>query len=150
MTQGPDLRAVLAELLGAQGLAVLCTQGGGQPYASLVAVAETEDLADLYFATARATRKYANLTAERRVALLADSRSNRESDFREATAATATGVAQEVEGAEREAGQALLLAKHPHLADFVSSPGCALFRVRVETYVVVQQFQRVRTFRPSP
>lgn len=147
MTSPPGAHEAVRELLRAQRLAVLCTQGGGQPYASLVAVAETEDLTDLYFATPRATRKYANLTAERRVALLADSRSNRESDFREATAATATGVAQEVEGAEREAGQALLLAKHPHLAGFVSSPECALFRVRVETYVVVRRFQDVVTLR---
>jgi len=150
VTEPEGLRDVVRGLLASQPLAVLATQGGGQPYASLVAFAPSSDLASLYFATTRATRKYANLHEERRVALLVDNRSNRESDFREAIAATATGFAQEVIGGEREPIQALYLAKHPNLGPFVSSPECALFRVRVETYVVVQQFQQVRTLHPSP
>jgi nitroimidazol reductase NimA-like FMN-containing flavoprotein (pyridoxamine 5'-phosphate oxidase superfamily) len=138
----------VGRLLASQPLAVLATQGEGHPYANLVAFTPSPDLASLSFATGRATRKYANLRAEPRVALLVDNRSNRESDFREAVAATATGVAEEVTGPERERIQEHYVSRHPHLAPFVSSPECALFRVRVETYVVVQEFQRVLTLRP--
>ena len=148
MTASQGLRELVAGLLTSQPLAVLATQGGGQPYANLVAFAASPDLASLYFATTRATRKYANLSRERRVALLVDNRSNRESDFRDAVVATATGHAEEVIGTERGPVQDLYLARHPHLANFLSSPECALFRVRVETYVVVQEFQRVRTLVP--
>ncbi len=148
MTESQDLRELLTGLLASQPLAVLATQGGGQPYANLVAFAASPDLANLYFATTRATRKYANLSQERRVALLVDNRSNQESDFRDAVVATATGYAEEVVGAEREPVQDFYLSRHSHLATFIASPACALFRVRVETYVVVQEFQRVRILRP--
>jgi nitroimidazol reductase NimA-like FMN-containing flavoprotein (pyridoxamine 5'-phosphate oxidase superfamily) len=51
------LRELLAELFDSQRSAVLATQGGGQPYCSLMAFAATGDLRDLLFATLRATRK---------------------------------------------------------------------------------------------
>jgi len=143
-----DLLEVVRRLLASQPLAVLATQGGGQPYASLVAFVPSGDLATLAFATSRATRKYSNLNEEPRVALLMDNRSNRETDFREATAVTATGVAEEVLGADRAAVRTLYVGRHPHLAAFVEAPSSVLFRVRVETYVVVQEFQRVVTLRP--
>jgi len=49
----------LKKLLQSQPLAVLATQSRGQPYASLIAFASSDDLKSLYFATTRATRKYA-------------------------------------------------------------------------------------------
>ena len=87
----------LRKLLRSQPLAVLATQNQGQPYASLVAFASSDDLKSLYFATTRATRKYANLSGDSRVAMLVDNRSNNASDFSLAMAATATGTAVEVD-----------------------------------------------------
>jgi len=55
------LKRNLRKLLRSQLLAVLSTQNQGQPYASLVAFASSDDLKSLYFATSRSTRKYANL-----------------------------------------------------------------------------------------
>src|SRR5512136_3185486 len=92
----------LRKLLQSQPLAVLATQNQGQPYASLIAFASSDDLKSLYFATTRSTRKYANLSSDSRVAVLVDNRSNKASDFRWAMAATATGQAREVGPAERE------------------------------------------------
>jgi nitroimidazol reductase NimA-like FMN-containing flavoprotein (pyridoxamine 5'-phosphate oxidase superfamily) len=137
------LRRTLEDLLQSQKLAVLATHKGGQPYTSLVAFAATRDLEQLLFSTTRSTRKYANLMEDSRVALLIDNRSNRDSDIHAAVAVTATGEADEVPGKEREALQAVYLAKHPHLKDFVSSPSCALFRVRADTYYLVRRFQHV-------
>jgi nitroimidazol reductase NimA-like FMN-containing flavoprotein (pyridoxamine 5'-phosphate oxidase superfamily) len=133
----------LKKLLQSQPLAVLSTQSGGQPYASLVAFASSDDLKSLYFATTRATRKYANLSGDSRVALLVDNRSNKASDFRWAMAATATGTAMEVGPGARENVLSLYLAKHPHLKDFVHSPTCALCEIRVKTFYVVTRFQHV-------
>ena len=137
------MRRDLEELFTNQTLAVLSTQNEGQPYASLVAFAASKDLKALFFATTRATRKYANLSSNPRVAMLVDSRSNEVSDFRWAMAVTATGKAEEVEGQEREKALKTYLAKHPHLDDFVSSPSCALLRMRVERYYVASRFQNV-------
>lgn len=140
----------LKKLLQSQPLAVLATQSQGQPYASLVAFASSDDLKSLYFATTRSTRKYANMSGDSRVALLVDNRSNKASDFRWAMAATATGKAEEVSLATRKRVLELYLAKHPHLKEFVQSPTCALCEIRVQTFFVVTRFQHVMEVHVRP
>jgi len=137
------IKRELRMLLRSQSLAVLATQNQGQPYASLVAFASSDDLKSLYFATDRSTRKYANLSGDSRVAMLLDNRSNKASDFRLAMAATATGTAAEVPSRERERALGRYLDKHPHLNDFVHSPTCALCKILVRTFFVVTRFQSV-------
>jgi nitroimidazol reductase NimA-like FMN-containing flavoprotein (pyridoxamine 5'-phosphate oxidase superfamily) len=133
----------LQDLVTSQRLAVLATQSEGQPYASLVAFTPTPDLQYLLFATGRATRKYENLSAQSKVAMLVENTSNQESDFHAATAATAVGSAEELNGPESGHAARELLARHPHLSDFVKAPSTALFRVRVEQYTMVRRFQTV-------
>ena len=144
-----QLETQVRELFRTQGLAVLSTQGEGQPYSSLVAFAATPGLDALLFATTRTTRKYSNLAAEPRVSFLIDNRSNREADFHEAMAATAVGTAGEAEGASLTDLRRIYLAKHPYLEDFLAAPTCALIRVRVEAYYVVERFQDVRILHPK-
>lgn len=138
-----DMRRDLEALFSTEPLAVLSTQNEGQPYGSLVAFASSEDLKELYFATTRATRKYANLSSDPRVAMLVDSRSNEVSDFRWAMAVTATGKAEEVKGQEKQKVLKTYLAKHAHLEEFVRSPSCALLKILVESYYVATRFQNV-------
>jgi nitroimidazol reductase NimA-like FMN-containing flavoprotein (pyridoxamine 5'-phosphate oxidase superfamily) len=135
-----SLKKTIQELFSGQRLAVLSSTGDGQPYASLVAFAATEDLKHIIFATTRSTRKYANLSSESKVALLIDNRTNEERDFSYAVAATALGSAEEVRNHERESCLEIYLRKHPHLQEFVSSPSCALLTVSVEKYYVVNKF----------
>lgn len=87
---------IVRNLFSTQKLAVLATQNNGQPYASLVAFVGREDLKEILFATPRTTRKFANLTADSRVAVLINSSENRPSDFHRAVSVTATGTAEEV------------------------------------------------------
>jgi len=137
------LKQRLRELFTTQRLAVLSTHNKGQPYASLVAFAASNDLKYLYFATTRATRKYRNIAHDPRVAFLIDSRTNQEADFHDAIGVTATGRAFEVEARAEEAAMAIYLAKHPYLETFVGSPTCALFAAQVERYYLVERFQKV-------
>jgi len=146
----PEMKVIIQDLLTTQPLAVLSTHQSGQPYSNLVAFAATPDLENIFFATTRATRKFANLMADPRVALLIDNRSNQETDFAEAAAVTVLGVAREVQGSEREQGLQVYLAKHPYLEEFVTAPSCALLRVKIEKYILVSQFQEVREVSPSP
>jgi nitroimidazol reductase NimA-like FMN-containing flavoprotein (pyridoxamine 5'-phosphate oxidase superfamily) len=143
LKENEKIREILRELFASQKLAVLGTHQGGQPYGSLVAFAVSPDLKNLFFATTRATRKFANLQADSRVSMVLDNRSNRVIDFRKAVAATALGRAKEVRGEERKRLAKIYLAKHPHLKDFVASPTCALVRIRVEVYYLVWRFQNV-------
>ncbi|MBM4324706.1 MAG: pyridoxamine 5'-phosphate oxidase family protein [Deltaproteobacteria bacterium] len=133
----------MKKLFSSQRLAVLATQSKRQPYGNLVAFMATEDLKYLLFATTRATRKYANISSNPRIAMVVDTRSNQEADFHQAAAVTATGVVKEIVGPQKRRFQKLYLSKHPYLKEFVSSPTCALLKVEVETYYVVRQFQNV-------
>lgn len=136
-------KADLIALFRSQPLAVLATHNRGQPYGSLVAFAATEDLAYLVFSTTRSTRKFANLSADPRAAMVIDNRSNHPSDLRFARAVTATGRAVEIPKDASGDFLAIYLNKHPHLEEFVSSPSCALIKIRVDVYYVVTRFQNV-------
>ena len=143
LSEESELEHLIRELFESQKLAVLGTQNKGQPYGNLIAFVASEDLKSLYFVTARATRKYANIEADARVTVLIDNRSNQDSDFSQAAAVTATGKAKEVLASKRDEVLAIYLAKHPMLKDFVQSPSCALLQVKVATYYLVRRFQNV-------
>ena len=145
-----DLRKQLKALFERQQLGVLSTQTRNRPYASLVAFAATDDLRSFVFVTPRSTRKYANIMASHRGALLIDNRSNRMSDFRKAMAVTAVGAVREL----RKSGNSRLIRlftdKHPHLRDFMNSPTCAVLCLEAETLHVVDRFQHVVEIHPNP
>ena len=138
MNSPDDLRQTLKDVFAAQRFCVLATQGQGQPYGSLVAFAETGDLKTLVFATHRNSRKFSNLASDPRVALVIDSRSNDDSDFRNAVAITALGPAHEATGGERKRLAGVYLAKHPTLVGFIGSPEMAVCSVEVEEYIVAR------------
>ena len=150
MNNTAEEQDILRDLCAGQPLAVLATDAGGEPYTSLVAVAVTPDLHRLYFATLRATRKWANLTGNPHVSLLMDNRGNQVTDFSRAAAATVIGLAEELREPELEAGLAIFLGRHPHLTEFTTLPNCALFRVRIASIYLVTRFQNVTKFHFSP
>ena len=97
-----QMRDKLRNLLDAQRLGVLATNKDGQPHSRLVAVAGTVDLKCLLFCTSRTTSKYENIRIDPRVSLLMDNRSNMKSDFTDALAVTALGMASEPQRADRD------------------------------------------------
>ena len=144
------VRNLIERLVREQPYAVLCTQGEGQPYGSLVALAVTDDLASAVFATPITTRKYRLLCDCDHVALVIDSRSRSIEDMMQVEAITATGRARQVPpGAEFEQEANLLVARHPQLELFVRSPTTALFRVEILRYFHVTRFQEVRQWTPT-
>ena len=147
MDSREQMELLLRDLFAAQRFAVLATQEANQPYLSLMAFVATSDLRHLLFAMERQTRKYANLQANPRTAVLIDNRSNQSADTHTAIAVTALGVAQEVTCSERDDLLRLYLARHPHLADFTRLPSCALVRVKVTSYYLVSKFQEVKELR---
>ena len=150
METNKQFRKRLGELFRSQNLAALSTHHAGQPYASLVAFYASDDLKHIYFVTAKTTRKFANLTADNRVAVMVNSSTNQVSDFHQAISVTAVGKAKEVAGPDKEFILGQYLAKHPHLEDFVRSPTCALVRVAVDSYYMVKNFQNVMELHLEP
>ena len=148
MSSDEKVRGALVELLGSQRFAALATQSDGHPYLSLMAFAASGDLRRLIFVTERETRKFANLVANERAAVLVDNRSNEAADLTEAVAVTAEGRAAELEGKARSDAADLFLGRHPSLASFLASATCAVIQVTVEAYHVVSEFQEVRILYP--
>ena len=144
----PDtVKAILPGLLETQKYAVLATDNHGQPYTSLMAFSVTEDLQSFILMTERGRLKYENLMANPRVAIMIDNRENLGSDLEEAMAVTAQGLAEEIAGNARDEWRAFCLARHPALQAFADSPGCALIRIKVTSYVIVRRFQEVIEWR---
>jgi len=145
----PTVRERIRRLLEREPYAVLCTQGDGQPYGSVVAFAADDSLRALVFATARETRKFRLIRDCDRVALVVDSRDRHPDELMTVEAVTATGRAREIEDEEEAATLAALLAqRHPTLRSFLDAPTTALLRIDVVRYLHVQRFQEVRQWIP--
>ena len=102
MNDSIKIKKDLSDLFSSQKLAVLSTNNDGESYASLVAFITNDDIKEICFVTARNTRKFSNLMSNPQVALLIDSRSNQEADFDKAIAATAIGIAEEIEKLQKD------------------------------------------------
>ena len=147
MMTDAQIESVLRELFRSQRYAVLATDSHGQPFTSLMAFAVAGDLGQLVVLTERAARKFANLTANRRVALLIDNRENKGSDTQESVAVTAIGEAEELDPVAGATLLQLFLARHPYLATFAASPSCAIVGVKINAYRLVSRFQEVAEWR---
>ena len=78
----------------------------------------------------------------KRVSFLLDSRLNTVADFESAVVATAIGSATEIADAQ-EVCRDRHVEKHPSIEAFIRSPDCALFRVDVQKYIIVNSFENV-------
>ena len=148
MTMKPPTNSVyssIQELLKSQRLAVLATQADGQPYASLVAFAASDNLKNMMFITPKDTRKFAQILSNPRVAVLINSGMNHPKDFERAISATAVGRAQEASASEKDDLRDLFLVKHPNLQDFADDPKSVLVKITVQSIYLVKNFQEVYT-----
>jgi len=142
-----DVRKKIAKLLAEQKLGILATLGKDYPYQSIVAFSGSRDMKHILFATKRATSKYKNLKEKAQVSIFIDNRSNQEADFLDAIGMTVLGDARELSEAARTKSMGLFIRKHPSLEEFLASPDCALFMIKVRVYYVVLNFQEVTEVR---
>ena len=143
MTKREEALDWVLSLLESQLVGVLATEGGGTPYASLVAFAFTPDMRKLMFVTPISSRKFRNVGENSRVALLVDDRRNLPSDLKNAAAVTAVGSAKLAEKEEEERMLRILMDRHPCLNEFAQFSSSALIVVDVEAYILVSRFQDV-------
>lgn len=116
--------------------AVLATESGGQPHASLMAFGVIDGGRELVFATYRSTRKHRNLEVNPRVALLIDHRETAWLRAGRRLALTAIGSAYAIPEREIESARGTLVSRHPDLEGFVYDEDCVLMRLVVEWYQV--------------
>jgi len=133
-----QIRALMLE----QPYAVLCTEGRGQPYGSMIAFAANQELNTVVFATPVATHKFRLLTACDQVALVVDNRTHFTRESTSIHAVTAMGSAVILEQRElKDEWRRLLIDKHPQMQDFIRAPGTALIRIDILRYLHVTRLQ---------
>lgn len=143
MNMQNTIKTYIGETLQTNKLAVLASEGGGQPHACFIAITPMDDYAHLIFATYRNTRKYSNLKNNGKVAILFENRSTKSLDQSNITVLTAFGVAEEVDVVVSENLSRLHLLRHPELEPFLLSTDCVLFKVKVKAYQVVSGIDEI-------
>ncbi|MBN2280784.1 MAG: pyridoxamine 5'-phosphate oxidase family protein [Candidatus Marinimicrobia bacterium] len=144
-----DIESKIRNLLQGQRFSVLCTQGDGLAYGSLVAYAYTDDLKNFFFTTPTATRKYMLLSQSPNVSVVVDTRSDYSHDMDKIEAVTIIGTAKELKSEkELSLGQKMLWERHPYMSDFLKSENTALFRIEIARYYYVTRFQQVSQWSP--
>ena len=133
----------VGQLLDTQRVGVLATHYKNTPHQSLIAYIHSESLRDIFFVTPKYTRKVEAMKSDPRVAFIVDNRQNVESDFDVCIAVTAKGTAEELPPHPQPPFLSHYLKKHPYLEEFVVSPSCCYYRIRVKSYTLVSGFQRV-------
>jgi len=132
------IKKYIGEALQTNSLAVLATEGDGQPHACFIAITPMDDFVHLIFATYRNTRKYNNLIRNGKVAILFENRSTKSLSQPDITVLTAFGYAEEVDIVVFDAFLRAHLLRHPELASFLLSPDCTIFQVKVNAYQIVR------------
>jgi hypothetical protein len=137
--------------LKSQVQAVLATVSANhRPLTHLMAYATSSNLKQIYFATAKQTRKAANMSERPSVNVLWDNRTGNVSDHGDGLLVTAAGQATSMvlEGDIEEA-KVSLLAKNPNLSTFLAGEGVGYFVVTVENYEVVVGYGQPNKWSPD-
>lgn len=137
-------------LMTGQPYGVLCTQGAGQPYGSLIAFSVNSQLNAVVFATPTATHKYRLLSKCNQVALVIDNRGDVDAtDNTGIDALTATGQVVQLDKLDEiEDCKRALLQKHPHMHSFIVSSDNAYFQLQIQRYVHVTRLNEVNEWLP--
>lgn len=143
MYSAKQLMEQIDKIMQTQLFGVLATEGKQYPYCTLVGFVALNNSREVVFATQRETRKYQNISRHSKVSILIDNRSNRTQDLMDALALTIVGTATEISGESYPTYRSLYLEKHPNLKEFVSAPNCALIKIDIAKFIMVNNFQNV-------
>ena len=101
MNDSSLLPTTIKNLGNQQQYGILCTQGNGQPYGSMMVYTVSDDLKFGAFCTPITTRKFQLLSKCKRVSIVIDNRDHYANDVTKIEAITATGIADRLlKGAE--------------------------------------------------
>jgi general stress protein 26 len=128
-----EQKAKLVSLLAQQHVAVIVTQGGQWPTATLQAFAET-DAMDLIFIMGADADKFQNLIRNPNVTVLVDAREVGDVAKFQVVRASIQGAAEEVakNGGQWEPLKEIFLKKNPFEAPFFASDKLRMVRVRAK------------------
>jgi len=119
---------------------VLATTAGSEPHCSLMSYAAADDGREIYLVSHKNTKKSKNININKNVSILIDTRNEVRKEHRSRTKAlTISGVVEKVKEAEKiKAIKARLLARHPHLEEFIVHPEAEILVFRARNYQLLQ------------
>ncbi|WP_050738500.1 pyridoxamine 5'-phosphate oxidase family protein [Acetobacterium bakii] len=126
------------KILRENTLCVLCTEGGGKPYCSLMTYIPNDDLRVLYMVSTLASRKFKNLLANPRVSVLVDTRQNPGASPEEKIASvTFEGSFQPLAASEMQRIKTHLADDHLELNAILENPNCVVFSIKLNSYLLL-------------
>ena len=137
MNKQTTLKEYIKAILKTSNLAVLATEGNGQPHTSLIAITPFENFRQIIFATYRNTLKFRNLSDNNKVAVLIEGEYLSKKGLKESVVLTIIGHTEDISIAGNEAAYRAHLKQHPEMESFMRSPDCALIRIIAQSYQVV-------------
>jgi len=144
MSENILITPTVKELIDSQFFGIMSSYMKEQPYSNLMAFIPYDNYKSLIFVTARETRKYFNLKEHPEVSMFIDNHRNKSTDRLEAKGTCACGKAYElIPGNEYDNIAKLYLKRHPAMEDFIKSPTIAIFKMKIDTYYFVENFQEV-------
>jgi nitroimidazol reductase NimA-like FMN-containing flavoprotein (pyridoxamine 5'-phosphate oxidase superfamily) len=139
----PAARQTLEAILTGQRSGVLATSFMDIPLCSQMAFAAASDLRTLIIVTPRQSTKFDNMSANPNVSFLVSTARNEPSDPASAQALTVTAFATELDGERKHQAVTLFSNRHPNLSAFASSLESAVMELKVDSYALVNNFQRL-------
>jgi len=119
---------------------VLATVHDNRPHCSLMSYVTDAQCTTIFMVTHRETKKYRNLTGNPSVSLLIDTREGGPGADRSTTKAlTVAGDFQRLrDPALVSYVRGTLLAKHPHLREFLYDPDAEVFAVKIKSFQLLE------------
>ena len=126
----------MKELVKANDLCVLATVSEGRPHCSLMSYILDEDGHELFLIFNKTTKKYTNLMENAVVSFLIDTREEEKGQRRiYIKALTVSGEFQTIDDSVKKGLiREKFLKRHPHLTDFLNSPGAEIFSIKVKSF----------------
>jgi nitroimidazol reductase NimA-like FMN-containing flavoprotein (pyridoxamine 5'-phosphate oxidase superfamily) len=120
----------------AKSMCVLATVGGGKPHCSLMAYITDDDCREIVMFTPQRTKKYRNVTENKKVSLLIDDRGDTRRQY--IRALTVYGECEPVTDAEKKRRLlARFSAVHPHLEDFLRQSDIVPLSIKITAFLLL-------------
>jgi len=144
MNKQSSIKEYIEGALRTSRLAVLATEGNGQPHTSLIAITPFGNFRQLIFATYRNTLKYRNIANNNKVAVLIERAFVNMTGLNESAVLTIIGHTEEINIKENSAAYQAHLKRHPEMESFMNSSDCALILVIAQSFQVVNGTDDIR------
>ena len=118
---------------------VLATAMDNKPYCSLMAYAVEDDCSKIYMVTKKDSEKYKNLTSNKSVSILIDTRSG--INQKSVKAITITGCFSKIDDKKAlSTVKKKLRSRHPELEIFLSNESSLIFAVEIKSFLLLDGF----------